>query len=65
MKDYALITDATCDLPAEVLEKLNVRVIPMEFQIGGTLYQHYPDAREMDDSGRNPVYLADQPAHLF
>lgn len=47
MKDYALITDATCDLPAEVLEKLNVRVIPMEFQIGGTLYQHYPDAREM------------------
>lgn len=47
MKDYALITDATCDLPADVLEKLNIRVIPMEFQIGGTVYQHYPDAREM------------------
>lgn len=47
MKDYALITDATCDLPADVLEKLGVRVIPMEFQMGGTLYQHYPDAREM------------------
>jgi DegV family protein with EDD domain len=47
LKEYALITDATCDLPAEVLERLNVRVIPMEFQIGGTLYQHYPDAREM------------------
>lgn len=47
MNNYALITDATCDLPADILEKWNVGVIPMEFQIGGSLYQHYPDAREM------------------
>jgi DegV family protein with EDD domain len=47
LRDYVLMTDATCDLPADVLEKLDVRVIPMEFQIGGTLYHHYPDAREL------------------
>lgn len=47
MRDYVMITDVTCDLPAEELEKLEVRVIPMDFQMGGTVYHHYPDAREM------------------
>jgi DegV family protein with EDD domain len=43
-----MITDATCDIPAGLLEKMDIDVIPMEFQIDGKSYLHYPDAREMD-----------------
>ena len=47
MKDYVIITDATCDLPEEIVEELGIKVIPMEFELNGRVYQHYPDAREM------------------
>lgn len=47
MRDYVIITDVTCDLPPDVLEKLDIRVIPMDFIMGGEVYRHYPDAREM------------------
>lgn len=48
MNDYAVITDATCDLPAEMVERMGITVIPMEFTMSGKVYTHYPDAREMD-----------------
>ncbi len=48
MREYQLVTDATCDLPASVLEQMNIGVIPMEFEMAGNVYNHYPDAREMD-----------------
>lgn len=48
MRDYAILTDATCDLSPDILKELEIAVIPMEFEMGGKIYQQYPDAREMD-----------------
>jgi DegV family protein with EDD domain len=48
MSDFVLITDATCDLPQELVEKMGINVIPMEFLMDGKSYLHYPDCREMD-----------------
>lgn len=50
MQDYIIMTDATIDLPMEVVEKYDLKVIPMSFQIGETLYKHYPDERQMSSS---------------
>lgn len=47
MADYVIVTDSTADIPYEVLEELEVEVVPMEFLMGDTPYQHYADAREM------------------
>jgi EDD domain protein, DegV family len=48
MEDYLIVSDATCDLPAELAEKLGIVIIPMQFTMSGQVYTHYPDAREMD-----------------
>ena len=47
MKEYKLMTDATCDLPASVLEQMGIGVIPMDFEMAGETYRHFPDGREM------------------
>ena len=47
MRDYAIVAGATCDLPDEVVQELDLDIIPMEFNIDGTVYYHYPDEREM------------------
>lgn len=47
MADYVLVTDGTADLPGRYFEKLGIEVVPMEFLMGETSYQHYSDAREM------------------
>lgn len=48
MDQYSIITDATCDLPQQLAEKIGVAVIPMDFTMSGKVYTHYIDAREMD-----------------
>ncbi len=48
MNEFVVVTDATCDLTPELVEKMNVTVIPMEFLMDGKSYIHYPDCREMD-----------------
>lgn len=35
MRDYLIVTDSSCDLPASVAEKLGVKVIPLEVNIEG------------------------------
>ena len=45
--DYVFMTDASCDLPAELVKEVGVEVIPMEFEIGDKCYLHYPDCRMM------------------
>ena len=35
MAEYLILTDATCDLSEEVIEKLDITVIPMEIEMGG------------------------------
>ncbi len=45
MADYRLITDATCDMNLDLLEKRDIDVIPMEVVLNGKTFLHYPDFR--------------------
>lgn len=46
-QNFVIVTDVNCDFTPEMVEKLGVSVIPMEFSIDGVSYYHYPDAHEM------------------
>ena len=48
MRDHCIVTDSTCDLPANIVTDLGITVIPMEFQLDGTTYLNYPDGRDYD-----------------
>lgn len=47
MRDYVIITDSTTDLTPELINELNISVIPMEFNIDGQSYLNYSDEREI------------------
>lgn len=47
MRDFVILTDSAGDLPAWLAEELEVRVLPLQFNIGGKTYNDYPDHREM------------------
>ncbi|HCR43493.1 MAG TPA: fatty acid-binding protein DegV [Ruminococcaceae bacterium] len=47
MGDYRIVTDSTADLPQELVDKLDVTVIPMAFKIGEDSYLDYPDEHEL------------------
>ncbi|MCH4239074.1 MAG: DegV family protein [Oscillospiraceae bacterium] len=45
-RSYQIVTDATCDLPTDLIKELGLAVIPMPFMMGGKEYNYYPDNRE-------------------
>lgn len=45
--DYIFMTDASCDLSAAQVNEIGIEVLPMEFEMEGKSYLHYPDARMM------------------
>ena len=47
MRDYVIVSDATLDLPSEVIKKFNIKVIPMVFDLDDVTYTHFPDEREL------------------
>lgn len=47
MSKYVIVSDATLDLPAELIDEFGIKVIPMGFSIDNTEYNHYPDEREL------------------
>ena len=47
MTDYVIITDSSCDLPADLVEELELQVTPLAFIMGDKTYWNYPDNREM------------------
>lgn len=47
MRDYVIVTDGTADLTQEMIEELGIISIPMNFEVEGKAYVHYPDAREL------------------
>lgn len=49
-KDFILICDSTADLPVEVIEKLNVDIIPFSYSIGEDVYQYYLSKEDGDIS---------------
>ncbi|MBE6610474.1 MAG: DegV family protein [Ruminococcaceae bacterium] len=50
MENLVFITDSGCDLSAEMLEELGVKVLPLTYTLNGTTYANNPDHREYDVS---------------
>lgn len=44
---YTILTDSCCDLSQQLVDELDVRVIPMGFEIDGKKYLNYSDNREI------------------
>lgn len=47
MSEYLIVSDATLDLPNNLVEQYDIRVIPMVMDVDGEVYTHYPDEREL------------------
>ncbi len=47
MRDYAILTDTSCDLPAALAWDLNLETLPLTVSIGAHAYHGYLDWREM------------------
>lgn len=47
MSDYVIVSDATLDLPMNIIEEYGLRIIPMGVNIDNEEYSHYPDEREL------------------
>jgi len=45
MQDYVIMTDSSCDLPAELAQELQLSVLPLTFQVNGHEYANYLDGR--------------------
>lgn len=46
---YRLVSDATLDLPLELVEQFGIAVVPMAFQLDGKEILHYPDERNLSN----------------
>ena len=51
MENYRIITDATCDLPAKLVEELELTVIPMECHFGEETFLFEPGERRSLPTG--------------
>ncbi len=47
MTDYVIFTDSTTDLPQEIADRFQIRVLPLSFQIDDKKYKNYLDGREL------------------
>lgn len=47
MRDFVILTDSGCDLPENIINELNIKVVPMGLAIAGKVYRHYHDFREL------------------
>lgn len=47
MGDYVIVSDATLDLPKEIINQYDIHVIQMGFEVDNVEYAHYPDEREL------------------
>lgn len=47
MATFTLVSDATLDLPYDIVEKYQIEVVPMAFDLDGQEIMHYPDERNM------------------
>lgn len=48
MPDYIVMTDSSCDLPAEVAEQFEIPALPLSTQIEGKTYRNYIDGSGVD-----------------
>lgn len=47
MRDFVILTDSCCDLPADLVAELEVSVLPLSFVMDGREYFNYPDNRDI------------------
>lgn len=47
MTDYVILTDSSCDLPAELADQMQLTVLPLTVDMDGKLYRNYLDGREI------------------
>ncbi len=47
MNDYVIVTDSCCDLSPALADELELRVLPLEFNLNGSEYYNYLDGREL------------------
>ncbi|WP_326974518.1 DegV family protein [Caproicibacter sp. BJN0012] len=47
MKDFCILTDSSCDLPAKAAGELEISVVPLSVLIDGKSYSNYLDGREI------------------
>ena len=47
MNSFEIVTDSSCDLPAELVQEFDIQVVPLGFLLEGKPYRNYPDNREM------------------
>lgn len=47
MNDFEIVTDSSCDLPADLADELGLTVLPLSFEISGKEYLNYLDGRSM------------------
>lgn len=48
MSDFVLFTDSSADLSADMVQTLDIQVLPLAFIIDEHTYYNYPDNRDMD-----------------
>ena len=44
---YAILTDSAADLSADLVERLNLVVLPLSVTLEGKEYLNYPDERDI------------------
>lgn len=47
MSEYIIMTDSSCDLPFEMINKLQISVLPLSFLMDEQKYYNYPDERDI------------------
>ena len=47
MRDFVILTDSCCDLPAALADELGVVVLPLTLTLGENSYKNYLDGREI------------------
>ncbi|MCQ2080293.1 MAG: DegV family protein [Lachnospiraceae bacterium] len=47
MSDYVIVTDSTCDLPQEMADEMNIKVVRLHVLLDGKSYENYLDGREL------------------
>ena len=49
MSKYVIISDSAADLSQQMVDELNVKIIPLSFELSGEIRYDWPDGREMDN----------------
>lgn len=47
MREFSILTDSSCDLPIDIIQKYDVRVVPMCVTVNDKTVMHHYDWREM------------------